>query len=348
MDPVGGGGFAELYAAHYSRLVRFCRHRLGRDVHAAEEVAQEAFVRAFANLDSLRDERRFYPWLVGIARRLIVDVYRDAQRQARGIASLGSVVPTAARETPEGLVLGRLADEQLLEALTRLSPRHQEVLRLREWEGLSSAEIAARLDISAETVRQLLYRARLALRQECRNITFAERLAAMVPFAVLGGLRRARDRWAPWAGNLPGMGTFGAAMPTLMLGAGALFMVMIAADAPATVDPRAHHPLASMAGWGVSHGDGRQRGADPGSTDTGGLLSISSEPSSPRVRHNVRVGRLGSFRDGVASVHTGERAHDDQRRAREEMPIYHEIGPFFIAIDPDQAHQETKRALTPD
>src|SRR5438046_6604393 len=71
--------FDELYRRYYHRLERFCRKRVG-DSHEAEEVAQEAFVRALSALPRLEGERRFYPWVSVIAARLCVDTHRRRSR----------------------------------------------------------------------------------------------------------------------------------------------------------------------------------------------------------------------------------------------------------------------------
>ena len=58
--------FDELYRRYHRRLVAYCQRRVG-DEHVAEELAQEAFVRALRALPTFGGERRFYPWLAVIA-----------------------------------------------------------------------------------------------------------------------------------------------------------------------------------------------------------------------------------------------------------------------------------------
>src|SRR5687768_6769143 len=71
--------FDELYLTYYSRLVRFC-HRRVCDQDEAEELAQEAFARAWKALPRLGGEQRFYPWLSVIAGRLCLDALRKRSR----------------------------------------------------------------------------------------------------------------------------------------------------------------------------------------------------------------------------------------------------------------------------
>ncbi|HEX9531004.1 MAG TPA: sigma-70 family RNA polymerase sigma factor [Acidimicrobiales bacterium] len=185
-----GAAFAELYARYFARLCRFCERRVG-DAHEAEEVAQEAFTRACRALPGLAGERRFYPWLSVIAARLCVDVHR---RRARSR-------PTPAVDA--GWVDGgqedvlRAVDTALVRtALAQLSPRHQEILRLREWEDWSYERLAEHLDMTMAGIEALLWRARQALRREVERLDYRSGRWAALPVVAwlvrrLAGARRA-------------------------------------------------------------------------------------------------------------------------------------------------------------
>jgi RNA polymerase sigma-70 factor (ECF subfamily) len=73
------GAFDELYTRYYPRLHLYCRRRVG-DIHVAEELAQEAFLRALRAMPRFAGERRFYPWMTVIAQRLCIDHHRSASR----------------------------------------------------------------------------------------------------------------------------------------------------------------------------------------------------------------------------------------------------------------------------
>ncbi len=74
-----GRAFEDLYRRYFQRIYRYCLKRVG-DAHEAEELAQEAFVRAYSAMPKLSGERRFYPWLSVIASRLCVDTHRRRGR----------------------------------------------------------------------------------------------------------------------------------------------------------------------------------------------------------------------------------------------------------------------------
>jgi RNA polymerase sigma-70 factor (ECF subfamily) len=58
--------FDALYACYFARLERYCYSRL-HDIHEAQDVAQDAFIRAWRALPNFAGDRRFYPWLSVIA-----------------------------------------------------------------------------------------------------------------------------------------------------------------------------------------------------------------------------------------------------------------------------------------
>ena len=154
------GAFEDLYRRYFGRLYRSCARRLG-DSHAAEEVAQEAFARAYRALPRLRGERKFYPWLSVIAARLCTDEFR---RRAR--SQPAAVIDLGAWEGDHDRVIRAVDTELLTQAMARLTPRHRDVLDLREHHGWSYQHIAEHLDVNLGTVEALLHRARKALKRE--------------------------------------------------------------------------------------------------------------------------------------------------------------------------------------
>jgi RNA polymerase sigma-70 factor (ECF subfamily) len=170
--------FAELYSRHYRRVYRSCLRCLG-DRATAEDAAQEAFAKALRALPALNGERRFYPWLSVIAKRVCVDVHRHRARSqpAEGI-DLGATTE------------GEQAFERSMEAtavqdaLARLTRRHRDVLQLREYEGWSYRRIAAHYGVRLAAVETLLWRARRALYRELTAAGYDRR--ALVGLPVVG------------------------------------------------------------------------------------------------------------------------------------------------------------------
>lgn len=187
--------FEDLYRRYFDRLRRFCMKRV-HDPLDAEEIAQEAFARAYRAMPTFAGERRFYPWLTVIASRLCVDHHRRLSRsEPSADVELGSV------EGGQEAVFEKADVEMLDLALKRLLPRHREVLDLREREGWSYKRIAEHYDVSLATVEMLIFRARQALRREFIAVAGDDRrYAAGIPVVAWLARRTAamRTRVAEW------------------------------------------------------------------------------------------------------------------------------------------------------
>jgi RNA polymerase sigma factor (sigma-70 family) len=146
--------FDSLFDEAYPPLVRYCR-RLTGDADAAEDVAQEAMVRLYANevegpLPALR------AWLFKTATHLIRDRYRVDENRRR-LLQENPVTPTPV-DGPER-ALERKADRAMArKALEQLPERDREMLVLR-YEGFSYKEIAEVVNVAASSVGTLLARA---------------------------------------------------------------------------------------------------------------------------------------------------------------------------------------------
>ncbi|WP_305788218.1 RNA polymerase sigma factor [Symbioplanes lichenis] len=149
--------FEEVYARTYADLVRFVvRRRPAADRDSAEDIVAEAFVVAWRRRDDLPgDPEEARAWLFGITRRLLLAQHRA---DARGPAPAVGISEHAAG--PEGFVATTV---DLVNAWRRLNPAQQEALSLTVWEGLTSAQAARVLGISAVAFRIRLSRARRLL-----------------------------------------------------------------------------------------------------------------------------------------------------------------------------------------
>jgi RNA polymerase sigma-70 factor (ECF subfamily) len=188
--------FAELYTRYYERLLRFCRRRLG-DAVEAEDMAQEAFVKAWRALPRFAGERRFYPWLTVIAGNLCTDVLRKRSRTVMdGDGDLDMRRAALADDdiSPEEQVVAAADGEVAQKALQRLTVRHQRVLALREGSELTYQQIAAREGVDVSAVETLLWRARQALKREFAALSGTGSASAVFGCGVITALRRAAVR----------------------------------------------------------------------------------------------------------------------------------------------------------
>lgn len=154
----------------YQHKVLKLINRYVRDQAEAEDIAQEAFIKAYRALPSFRGDSAFYTWLYRIAintaknslvsgRRRLVDYDLDMQdpEDYRGQLLLKD------SDTPEAMLLTDEIRRTVQEAMEQLPDDLREAIMLRELEGLSYEEIAEAMDCPVGTVRSRIFRAREAI-----------------------------------------------------------------------------------------------------------------------------------------------------------------------------------------
>ncbi len=142
-------------ARHQAAAIRLAAFIAGPS--DADDVAQDAFVKAYRALGRFRDGAAFRPWLLRIVANEARNRRRFAGRQAR--LALRLVDVPVGDPTPEDAVVAAERREALLAALNGLSERDRMVLGCRFLVGLSEAETAVALDCAAGTVKSRTSRA---------------------------------------------------------------------------------------------------------------------------------------------------------------------------------------------
>lgn len=151
--------FATLCETLRPDLLRFA-FWLGRDRQLAEDVVQEALLRAWKSIDTLAEDDKAKSWLLTIVRR---EFARSFERKRLEVTDLDALV------TAEADVLAAEDDAgvaEMREALFRLDDEYREPLLLQVMMGYSTKEIAEHMGLQQGTVLTRLYRARARLRQE--------------------------------------------------------------------------------------------------------------------------------------------------------------------------------------
>ncbi|MCD6291270.1 MAG: sigma-70 family RNA polymerase sigma factor [Anaerolineae bacterium] len=157
--------FGELVRRYY-RLVVSIAYRLCNDPQMAEDMAQEAFLKAWQALPRFRireegESTGFRAWVS----RIVVNATIDEMRRQRPATGLDDLTPAGGIRPAEAL--DRVVEAEMVRsAIARLPERSRAALILREYEGLSYEEIAEALDIPIGTVMSRLNYARKRLREE--------------------------------------------------------------------------------------------------------------------------------------------------------------------------------------
>jgi len=157
--------YGALLARHQARLARVCRHGAG-DPATAADLAQEAALVAWLQLDRLRDPAQFGPWLAGIGRVLCLRARRERAARREHLTAEGVVpyAPADARADPAERALARERAGELAAAIAALPPGQRDAVVLHHLGDLPPRTVAARLGTAAGAIGTRLHRARAALR----------------------------------------------------------------------------------------------------------------------------------------------------------------------------------------
>ena len=134
-----------------------------RDAQDAEDVAQEAFVRAYRQLQTVRPGEPLRPWLLRIVQNQALHTVRSRNRRSGLLGRFAAIAPRSA-PAPHAEVAATEQSAQVLAAIARLSPDDQKVLHLRYFLDLPEREIAAAIGRPPGTVKSRLHRASARLR----------------------------------------------------------------------------------------------------------------------------------------------------------------------------------------
>ncbi|GAA0948022.1 RNA polymerase sigma factor [Nonomuraea longicatena] len=155
----------ETLVARYSALAHRTAALLGAG-DEAEDVVQEAFVKAFRHLASFRRDAPFRPWLLRIVANETHNLTRSRGRRADLTVRLSATAEAAAPDDPEGAALATDRRTRLLEAVRSLPERERQAVVCRYFLQLSEAETAQVLDWPLGSVKSRTHRGLARLREE--------------------------------------------------------------------------------------------------------------------------------------------------------------------------------------
>ncbi|WP_102349491.1 RNA polymerase sigma factor SigW [Bacillus sp. Marseille-P3661] len=168
--------FAEIVELFKDKVYQLCYRMIG-NAHEAEDLAQEAFIRAYVNIHSYDINRKFSTWLYRIATNLSIDrlrkrkpdYYLDAEIQGTEGLTMYSHLQSD-EPLPEESVESLEFQEMIQSEINELPPMYRSVIVLKYIEELSLKEISEILDIPIGTVKTRIHRGREALRKKLGNV----------------------------------------------------------------------------------------------------------------------------------------------------------------------------------
>lgn len=166
-----------LLVSKYQRRIFRLLSRFIRDPAEVEDVAQEAFIKAYRAIPGFRGESAFYTWLYRIAINAAKNWLSAKRLVPLPVSSDGDddedwalAMNTAQNETPESLLASRQVGEAIGRAVAELPEELATAIQLREIDGLSYEEIAQVMQCPVGTVRSRLFRAREAIAARMRPL----------------------------------------------------------------------------------------------------------------------------------------------------------------------------------
>jgi RNA polymerase sigma-70 factor, ECF subfamily len=168
--------FAELVELYKDKVFQICFRMLGNR-HEAEDIAQEAFIRAYVNIETFNQKRKFSTWLFRIATNLCIDrirkkkpdYYLDADVAGTDGLTMYSQV-AADVQMPEDEVENMELQETIQKEISKLPEKYRSVIVLKYIEELPLQEISEILDMPLGTVKTRVHRGREALRKQLKSL----------------------------------------------------------------------------------------------------------------------------------------------------------------------------------
>ncbi len=150
------------FVSEHLRRIFVQIYRIVGNVADAQDLTQEAFIKALQHQEQLKDEQKAAHWLSRIATNTAIDFLR---RNGRATFCDIDEAPQSHSDSPEQILLRSEQRNYLEDGLRLLSPRERAALVLRDVEGLPAEEVAAQLNCSKATVRSHIANARTKFRR---------------------------------------------------------------------------------------------------------------------------------------------------------------------------------------
>lgn len=172
--------FEDLVRQYDGAVLRLAYH-LTRSEQDAQDIYQEAFLKAYRNINNFRFECSFYTWIYRIVTNLCLDLLRKRQvrKEDSAIATdseggtydlMDQVADQRSGASPERDLMRRELGARIAKALTKLTPRERMVFEMKHYQGLKLRTIGEILNTTEETAKNTLFRGTQKLRAALKDM----------------------------------------------------------------------------------------------------------------------------------------------------------------------------------
>ncbi len=166
------GAYQGIYERYEERVQRVCRRMLGKR-EDAQEASQETFLRVYTALGKFNGRYQLGPWITRIATNVCLDQIRARSRrpvEAVPIEEMELELASGGDSDPETMTVRAVESRRVRKILLELPPLHRAAIVLRDFEGLSYAEVGVALGMTDCQVKALIHRARKGFRKSWRPL----------------------------------------------------------------------------------------------------------------------------------------------------------------------------------
>ncbi|UCH94173.1 MAG: RNA polymerase sigma factor [Candidatus Aminicenantes bacterium] len=165
--------FQEL-VERYKKKVYYLAYDMAGDHHEAEDISQEVFIKVFRHIKKFRKDAALKSWIYQITVNTCIDVQRKKSRKPHVLmesSQMDSLQQASSwtgstNTNPERLAEANMIQHRIQQLLHKVSPKERSAFVMRYYNELKTTEIAIILNLSTNTIKSLLFRARKKLQKE--------------------------------------------------------------------------------------------------------------------------------------------------------------------------------------
>jgi RNA polymerase sigma-70 factor (family 1) len=171
--------FSELFRSHWVHLFNYVK-KITKSPEIAEEIVSDVFLKIWTNREYMKDVQSIDAFLMTIARNKAIDFFRLTVKNSKLKEAIAKEMEGRTERGADYLLLDKETKEILQKAIGQLSPQRRLVFMMSKEEGLSHTEIAQRMNLSHQTVKNTLTAALTSIKEYLKENRFNSYLSYLI------------------------------------------------------------------------------------------------------------------------------------------------------------------------